>query len=118
MNVMTAPTHTVDLAVTGMTCASCVGRVEKVLRRVPGVTEATVNLATERAHVSVDHPDLDALIKAIEKAGYGASEIRPKAPPTDLRQRDRSENLRLAAAIVLSAPLMVGMVVPALMLPG
>ena len=43
----------VDLSVTGMTCASCVGHVEKALRGVPGVVEATVNLATERASIKV-----------------------------------------------------------------
>jgi copper chaperone CopZ len=41
----------IDLAISGMSCASCVTRVEKVLRRVPGVTSVSVNLATERAHV-------------------------------------------------------------------
>ena len=43
-----------DLPVLGMTCASCVGRVEKAVRAVPGVTEASVNLAAERAHVVLD----------------------------------------------------------------
>jgi copper chaperone CopZ len=47
------PTHTLLLAVHDMTCASCVGRVEKALRRVPGVVEASVNLATETAQVRV-----------------------------------------------------------------
>ncbi|HET9577966.1 MAG TPA: heavy metal-associated domain-containing protein, partial [Usitatibacter sp.] len=42
----------VDLKVEGMTCASCVARVEKALRRVPGVTDASVNLATETASVT------------------------------------------------------------------
>lgn len=58
------------LAIDGMTCASCVARVEKALRRVPGVAEATVNLATETATVSagaeVSYARLDA---AIERAG-------------------------------------------------
>ncbi len=64
--------HNVALAITGMTCAACVSRVEKVLNRVPGVTHASVNLATERAHVAGIHPDPTALIRAVEKAGYGA----------------------------------------------
>ncbi|WP_246687942.1 heavy metal-associated domain-containing protein, partial [Methylobacterium sp. WL93] len=45
--------ETVDLAVTGMTCASCAGRVEAALRAVPGVSTAAVNLATEQARVTV-----------------------------------------------------------------
>ena len=61
----------VDLAVEGMTCASCVARVEKALVAVPGVTSAAVNLATERATVA-GTADPAALIAAIEKAGYDA----------------------------------------------
>ena len=49
-----APAGTLDLGIAGMTCASCVGRVERALRKVPGVQDATVNLATERAHIVVD----------------------------------------------------------------
>ena len=62
---------TLDIGVSGMTCASCVGRVEKALSRVPGVTGVSVNLATERAHVTfADRPDAKAVAEAIETAGY------------------------------------------------
>ena len=61
----------VDLAIEGMTCASCVARVERALKAVPGVTGANVNLATERAHV-MGQADAAALIRAIEAAGYDA----------------------------------------------
>ena len=62
-----------DLSVHGMTCASCVARVEKVLRRDPGVHEVAVNLATNRAWLKVDSDLLpDSLIDRIEKAGYRA----------------------------------------------
>ena len=61
----------VDLAIEGMTCASCVARVERALKAVPGVTGANVNLATERAHV-MGQADSAALIRAIEAAGYDA----------------------------------------------
>jgi Au+-exporting ATPase len=65
------PAQTVELSVEGMTCASCVGRVERALQAVPGVVQATVNLATERATVrGVAAPD--ALLAAIGKAGYEA----------------------------------------------
>jgi len=113
-----APPETIDLAITGMTCAACVSRVEKVLARVPGVTNASVNLATERAQVTGAHPDPAALIKAVEKAGYGAAEIRPEAPPADHTRRDRRDLIHLIAAAVLTLPLLAGMVIPALMLPG
>ena len=58
-----------------MTCASCVGRVEKALKRVPGVTEAAVNLATERAHVTGHGIDADTLVAAVDRTGFHASPI-------------------------------------------
>jgi Cu+-exporting ATPase len=118
MNAAVEPIETIDLAITGMTCASCVNRVEKVLARVPGVTTASVNLATERAQVTGTHADVAALIRAVEKGGYGAAEIKPEAPPTDHRSDDRRDLLILIAAAVLTVPLLAGMVVPALMLPA
>jgi Cu+-exporting ATPase len=62
-----------QLPVTGMTCASCVNRVEKALKKVPGVSGASVNLATEQAAVSFDPAEAapGQLIAAVEKAGYG-----------------------------------------------
>ena len=74
--------HEVSLPVTGMTCASCVRRVEKALDKVEGVVETSVNLATEKARIAYD-PALaspDRLKAAIEKAGYGVSEM-PEPPP-------------------------------------
>lgn len=67
------PTQQIRLAVTGMTCASCSARVAKALKKTPGVTDATVNLASEQAEVHFD-PTLaapDRLVTAIEEAGYG-----------------------------------------------
>jgi Cu+-exporting ATPase len=118
MNAIAQPPRATELAITGMTCASCVSRVEKVLSRVPGVTQASVNLATERAHVVAAHPDLAALIAAVHKAGYGAAEIQEQAPPVSHAAADRRDLVHLIAAAVLTAPLLPGMVVPALMLPG
>ncbi|WP_374370247.1 heavy metal translocating P-type ATPase [Tabrizicola sp.] len=60
---------TVALPVTGMTCASCAGRVERALKAVPGVTSAAVNLATETAEITGLAPP-EVLIGAVEKAGY------------------------------------------------
>lgn len=62
-----------DLSIEGMTCASCVRHVEKALLSVPGVTEATVNLATEKAHVKLNAgTDEKNLFEAVDKAGYTA----------------------------------------------
>ncbi|UZW58615.1 heavy metal translocating P-type ATPase [Lysobacter enzymogenes] len=69
----TVPTRETTLEVTGMTCGSCVGRIEKALRAVPGVIAATVNLATERARVeALGSVEPAALIDAVARAGYRA----------------------------------------------
>jgi heavy metal translocating P-type ATPase len=65
------PARPVDITIEGMTCASCVARVERALLSVPGVTSATVNLATERATVT-GSADLAALTRAVADAGYEA----------------------------------------------
>jgi Cu+-exporting ATPase len=71
----------IRLQVTGMSCASCVARVEKALRKVEGVADAAVNLATETATVRLSSGvPVAALTAAIEKAGYGASELTDSAP--------------------------------------
>ncbi len=69
------------LPIEGMTCASCVARIERFLKKTPGVEEASVNLATERATVLLD-PSLagrDEAVAAVEAAGY---EVRPEATPS------------------------------------
>ncbi|MBU9543467.1 heavy metal translocating P-type ATPase [Burkholderia multivorans] len=137
-------THSIDLDIGGMTCASCVSRVEKALEKVPGVTHASVNLATERASVRAAGPlDVDALIAAVTTAGYratpapapaptaaaaadanAAASSPPAAPDRDARKRQealRERNLVIASA-VLSAPLVAPMLAAPLgidaMLPG
>ncbi|MFX8887251.1 cation transporter, partial [Acinetobacter baumannii] len=91
-----------DLAISGMTCASCVARVEKALLRVPGVTGAAVNLATERARVSGAGADPAALVAAVEAAGYDAHALA--APAAERRQRARADRRalhHLIAAVLL-----------------
>ncbi len=61
---------TFDLPIAGMTCASCVGRVERALRKLPQVASATVNLASEQARIEAPGDSLDSLIAAVEGAGY------------------------------------------------
>jgi len=103
--------ETTELAVQDMTCASCVGRVEKGLRQVPGVIEASVNLATERARVRhlagvVTIADLEA---AIEKAGYTSRRVAAAAGGAGDQDAERREaegrelqrSLLIAAALTL-----------------
>jgi Cu+-exporting ATPase len=74
------------LPVTGMTCASCSTRVEKALRKTPGVTEASVNLATEQASVSFDPQQVQPrqLVAAVEGAGYGVINEQLELPITGM----------------------------------
>ncbi len=97
----------IELAVEGMTCASCVGRVERALKAVPGVTEAIVNLATERASVR-GAADVEALIAAIAGAGYTARPIEASfsgdeeaAERKDAERRALKRDLTLATVLAL-----------------
>jgi Cu+-exporting ATPase len=108
-------TGELELSVQGMTCASCVRRIEKALAKVPGVQTATVNLATERAKVSFTSGKVsaDELIQAIEKAGYKAELIKkdqPSGPGTDDKARIlKRERLHVLIGALLSAPLVLPM---------
>ncbi len=120
------PDRTIDLDVTGMTCAACATRIEKVLRRIPGVAEAEVNLATEKARITVleGMAPPSALIMAVQKAGFGASLTRQDGKPDDDRAaRTARRDLRLVlASALLTLPLVGPMVLDwfglSLMLPA
>ena len=99
-----------DLALTGLHCASCVGRVEKILRRQPGVVTADVNLATERAHVVLLDPSVD-LIGAVARAGYGARDVAGAASPPDRMAAQAAEADRLARDVRLAAAFALPLVV-------
>ncbi|SFX98521.1 MULTISPECIES: heavy metal translocating P-type ATPase [unclassified Pseudomonas] len=104
------PVQTLELKIEGMTCASCVGRVERALGKVPGVNRVSVNLANERAHLQLlGQVDSQALIDAVKRAGYDAS-VWQAEPPQDsqIRRLDR-ERLVLILAIMLSLPLVLPM---------
>jgi Cu+-exporting ATPase len=104
------PTDTVTLAITGMTCASCSTRVEKALVRVPGVLEASVNLATEQATVKgVRGMSLAALLAAVERAGYGARLPPAAGEAPAAPARALPEWWPVAAAMLLSLPLVLPM---------
>lgn len=117
------PQETRELAISGMTCATCAGRVEKALGAVPGVARAEVNLANEKAVVHAISGALRAadLVAAVEHAGYHADLLtgdaaRDRQIAEADAQRQRRETRRIVAAIVLSAPLslsMLGVMLPA-----
>ncbi|PMV18875.1 MULTISPECIES: heavy metal translocating P-type ATPase [unclassified Pseudomonas] len=104
---------TFDLPIGGMTCASCAGRVERALSKVPGVQSVSVNLANERAHVEVlGVMDPGVLIAAVDKAGYTAS--LPQSETTtdaDQARRLHRERWSLLLAILLALPLVLPMLV-------
>jgi Cu+-exporting ATPase len=105
------PQHSLELSIDGMTCASCVGRVERALGKVAGVKSVSVNLANERAHLELlGRIDPQSLIAAVSKAGYGASVWEAEHPPTDnQQQRLHRERLALIMAIALALPLVLPM---------
>ncbi|WP_082383304.1 cation-translocating P-type ATPase [Frigoribacterium sp. RIT-PI-h] len=109
------PLDAVQLDITGMTCASCANRIERKLNKLPGV-EASVNYATEKAHVRVVAgaagdardgdpvaPDVDALIATVAAAGYGATVPAPPASSTAAADgsSDASPDARAAEVDVL-----------------
>ena len=97
--------HLIKLPIEGMTCASCVARVEKALKRVPGVATAEVNLATETATVTLaEGAAPETLVTAVRGAGYEAR-LSPVEKPT----ADRSW-LPVAMAAALTAPLLLPMI--------
>ena len=104
---------TFDLPISGMTCASCAGRVERALGKVPGVQSVSVNLANERAHVEVaGQMDPAVLIAAVDKAGYSASLPQSEtATEVDQARRLHRERWSLVFAIALALPLVLPMLV-------
>lgn len=105
-----------DISIQGMTCASCVLRVEKALKAVPGVSAATVNLATERAHIDwatelSDPKDVSLkVLAAVHKAGYEASVLEQHAAPSsaeaDARALETNALLRaLWVSLALTLPI-------------
>ncbi|MFD4989919.1 heavy metal translocating P-type ATPase [Streptomyces sp. NPDC058374] len=120
-----ADTAQVELAIGGMTCASCAARIEKKLNRMDGV-EATVNYATEKAKVSYADPvEVGDLIATVEATGYTAREPEPpRSGPggaetgdgADARAEEELRPLRqrLTTAVVLAVPVIAMAMIPAL----
>ena len=124
MNTTTTPSsaplagasHSLDLGISGMTCASCVGRVERALRKVPGVQEASVNLATESARIAFsagagpgDAAAMEALLRrAVRNAGYEPRAAGPAEADDDVSPW--AGFLPVGIGLALSLPLVVPMV--------
>ena len=110
MSTTTLSPSAIDIGIGGMTCASCVSRVEKALKKVPGVQDAVVNLATESARIVVMPGDnLDArLRRAVRDAGY-----EPRAADAAVMEEDASPwtgFMPVAVGLALSAPLVLPMI--------
>ena len=99
-----------DFKVTGMTCAACSSRVERVLSKMEGVTKAEVNLATEDLHIDYDDSKLKIqdIIGKIEKAGYGAYEVKEDTKIDDTDKEDAINSLkkRFVLSLVFAVPLL------------
>ena len=116
---MTDETHSVDLAVAGMSCAACSARVERALKKEPGIMDANVNLASGTARVLYDPDviDIGQIRRIVEDAGYGAQEL-----VRDRGEEDRREDEAMRQAVMtrdwsmfylsaaLSLPMVIGMV--------
>ncbi|KRV49188.1 carbonate dehydratase [Wenjunlia vitaminophila] len=125
MTTTTTGTAEVELAIGGMTCASCAARIEKKLNRMEGVT-ATVNYATEKAKVTFDQGvEVSDLIATVEATGYTAQEPPPVRGPSqegagpgdgadDAPDELRPLRQRLVTAVVLALPVIAMAMVPAL----
>ena len=116
MGTVAQKSDRVELAIEGMTCASCAARIEKRLNRLDGV-EASVNYASEHAAVCFDPGQVSVadLIAAVEGAGYHAS-----LPREALGEDDPARALRprLLVAVVLAVPLVLMAMVPAMRFSG
>ncbi len=121
MNTITTPPissseamHSLDLGISGMTCASCVGRVERALRKVPGVQEASVNLATESARIAfvtqvgADAAAMEAVLRrAVRNAGYEPRAAGQEDAPEDLSPW--AGFMPVGFGLLLSAPVVLPM---------
>jgi Cu+-exporting ATPase len=115
-------TNEIELAIGGMTCASCANRIERKLNKLDGVT-ATVNYATEKAKVTfADDVDPSTLVEQVEAAGYTAALPQPKKTETaesdadDVAEEDPTRSLRqrLIGSLVLSVPVILLAMIPAI----
>ncbi len=100
-----------EYKIIGMTCAACSASVERVVRRVPGVESASVNLATERLRVRSTEMMDDAVFAAVKKAGFSAALLQERKKQAEEDQKRRAEQLRaqkrnMLIAVCFAAPLL------------
>ncbi|MFE2283030.1 heavy metal translocating P-type ATPase [Streptomyces sp. NPDC059443] len=118
----------IELAITGMTCASCVARVERRLAKLPGVS-ATVNLATATAHITREGPEVspERLIAAVEAIGYGAAPVRGRVSTDTAEETGAADaegsrvaglRRRLIGSALLGLPVVFVSMISALHFPG
>ncbi len=116
-------TSELEMSIEGMTCASCVSRIEKALMK-GGASEAKVNLASEHARVHYNPAQVTSLqlLQAVEKAGYKAKIIREEDPAEDKSEALKRERQRIVIGALLAAPLVIPMLLDLVhieaMLPG
>jgi Cu+-exporting ATPase len=113
-------TDRLDLAIQGMTCASCSGRVERALRTVPGVAQAQVNLAAETAQIAGTGLDAATLIAAVQKIGFDARDLQQTAPAAEAArhaQDARHDLVQLGIGAALTTPLVLTMIAHLARLP-
>ncbi|MDN5516132.1 MAG: heavy metal translocating P-type ATPase [Pseudomonas sp.] len=104
------PSQPLELDIDGMTCASCAGRIERALGKLPGVSQVAVNLADEKARLQVLAGfDPQQALKAVVAAGYKASLLDERPATDQVQHRLQRERLTLLAAIVLTLPLVLPM---------
>jgi Cu+-exporting ATPase len=108
---MPSANQSVDIAITGMSCASCVSTVENAISKIPNVAFANVNLATERAHVELtNETSHQEIVNAITKAGYGASIVSAAHKHEHHHDEDSATGSSIVIAAILSIPLVLPMV--------
>src|SRR5690625_1310252 len=101
----------IEFKLTGMTCAACSSRIDKVLNKTEGISSATVNLATEIASIDY-HPDLitpDEMIKKIDKLGYGATKRDNENNESAEERATKKMQIKLIISAILSFPLLITM---------
>lgn len=108
---MTDSDHSLDVVITGMSCASCASTVENALRKIPEVESASVNLATEKAHIVLKAGAISqtqAILDAVTHAGYGA-ELITESNGVKHHGEESTNGIRVVIAVLLSLPLTIPM---------
>ena len=118
-NILQTTSNFYSLDIGGMTCASCVGRVEKAISKLPGVEGVSVNLATEQANVRLSKGvvvKLQDIIRAVEKTGYEAKLSSPRGKSKDQKNHS-SWSMNGLSNVLISMCLSIPLVIPMILMP-